>query len=65
MSVTGIFIGVGVGPGDPELITLKAYRTIRSVPVISYIANDKGDSQARHIAREALQETHSLCKKKG
>jgi len=55
--VTGIFIGVGVGPGDPELITLKAYRTIRSTDVISYIANDKGDSQARHIAREALEQT--------
>jgi precorrin-2/cobalt-factor-2 C20-methyltransferase len=53
---TGTFIGVGVGPGDPELITLKALRAIRSADVISYIANDKGDSQARHIAREALQE---------
>jgi len=57
MRVTGIFTGVGVGPGDPELITLKALRTIRSADVISYIANDKGDSQARHIAREALEET--------
>lgn len=50
----GRFVGVGVGPGDPELITLKALRAIRAADVISYIANDKGESQAKHIAREAL-----------
>lgn len=55
-TVVGTFIGVGVGPGDPELITLKALRAIRAADVISYIANDKGESQAKHIAREALQE---------
>jgi len=52
----GTFIGVGVGPGDPELITLKALRAIRKADVISYIANDKGESQAKYIAREALDE---------
>jgi len=52
----GTFIGVGVGPGDPELITLKALRAIRKAKVISYIANDKGESQAKYIAREALDE---------
>lgn len=52
----GTFIGVGVGPGDPELITLKALRAIQKAPVLSYIANDKGESQARYIAREALEE---------
>lgn len=55
-TTAGTFIGVGVGPGDPELITLKALRAIRAADVISYIANDKGESQAKHIAREALQE---------
>lgn len=48
------FIGVGVGPGDPELITLKATRYIQSADVISYIANSKGESQARHIAEGIL-----------
>lgn len=44
------FIGVGVGPGDPELITLKAARFIQNADVISYIANENGESQARNIA---------------
>lgn len=30
----GKFIGVGVGPGDPELMTVKAVKIIKSVPVI-------------------------------
>lgn len=30
----GRFIGVGIGPGDPELLTLKAERVLNSVPVI-------------------------------
>ena len=49
------FIGVGVGPGDPELITLKAARYIKQADVISYITNDKGESQAKTIAREVLE----------
>jgi precorrin-2/cobalt-factor-2 C20-methyltransferase len=44
------FIGVGVGPGDPELMTLKAVREIRNADVICYLANEQGHSQARAIA---------------
>ncbi len=33
---TGTLYGVGVGPGDPELLTLKGYRYIRESPVIAY-----------------------------
>ncbi|UOF89797.1 precorrin-2 C(20)-methyltransferase [Fodinisporobacter ferrooxydans] len=32
----GTLYGVGVGPGDPELITVKAYRTLKEAPVIAY-----------------------------
>ena len=32
----GRLFGVGVGPGDPELITVKAYRTLKEAPVIAY-----------------------------
>ena len=36
--VTGRLFGVGVGPGDPELVTLKAVRTIASCPVVAHFA---------------------------
>ena len=33
--MNGIFYGVGTGPGDPELLTLKAARLIRSCDVLA------------------------------
>ena len=54
-SKAGTFIGVGVGPGDPELITMKAFRLIQEADVISFIANEQGASQAKAIAVNALQ----------
>lgn len=41
---------VGVGPGDPELITLKAARLIGSAPVVAYHAGVRKESHARRIA---------------
>ncbi|MAR90371.1 MAG: precorrin-2 C(20)-methyltransferase [Pseudomonadales bacterium] len=52
----GDFIGVGVGPGDPELITLKAARYIQNADVISYIASGNGRSQAKVIAGAVLKD---------
>ena len=34
MAEKGKLIGIGVGPGDTELLTLKAAKTLKSVPVI-------------------------------
>lgn len=49
--MTGKLYGVGVGPGDPELLTLKAVRLIASVDVIAYPAPADGtESMARAIA---------------
>jgi precorrin-2/cobalt-factor-2 C20-methyltransferase len=48
--VPGSLFGLGVGPGDPELITLKAQRILKSVPVIAYPAPEEGESLARAIA---------------
>jgi precorrin-2 C20-methyltransferase/precorrin-3B C17-methyltransferase len=48
--VTGNLYGVGVGPGDPELITLKAARLIKNADVIAYHSGTAGRSIARTIA---------------
>ncbi len=50
----GKLYGLGLGPGDPELITLKAHRIITSAAVIAYPAPDTGPSFARQIAERYL-----------
>lgn len=52
--MTGTLYGIGVGPGDPELMTLKAHRLIAASRVIAYPAPDTGDSFARQIAATAI-----------
>jgi precorrin-2/cobalt-factor-2 C20-methyltransferase len=49
MNDTGSLIGVGVGPGDPELMTLKAARVIGAATVIAYFAKAGNNSHARRI----------------
>ena len=51
---TGRLYGLGLGPGDPELMTLKALRLLRAAPVVAYPAPEDGDSFARHIVAEWL-----------
>lgn len=51
MSMDAQFYGIGVGPGDPELMTLKAARLIESADVISYLVNEAGDSQSLGIVQ--------------
>lgn len=49
--MTGKLYGVGIGPGDPELLTLKAVRLIGDCDVVAYPAPADGtDSMARRIA---------------
>jgi precorrin-2/cobalt-factor-2 C20-methyltransferase len=52
--MTGTVYGLGVGPGDPELLTLKALRILRAAPVIAYPAPETGDSFARTIVAPHL-----------
>ncbi len=47
--MSGTLYGLGVGPGDPELVTLKALRLLRACPVLAYPAPERGDSLARAI----------------
>jgi precorrin-2/cobalt-factor-2 C20-methyltransferase len=51
---TGRLLGVGVGPGDPELLTLKAVRVLREAPVIAYVSAGGRPSMARSIVAEHL-----------
>jgi precorrin-2/cobalt-factor-2 C20-methyltransferase len=55
-AMSGTFYGVGVGPGDPELLTLKAWRLISHVPVIAYPAANGKESLARSIAAPFIPE---------
>ncbi len=48
--MTGTLYGLGIGPGDPELITLKAHRLLQRVPVIAYPMPAEGQSPTRAIA---------------
>ena len=48
------FYGVGIGPGDSELITLKALNTIKKCDYV-FIPKSKGISTARDIANEYLE----------
>ncbi|WP_276652215.1 precorrin-3B C(17)-methyltransferase [Corynebacterium vitaeruminis] len=56
----GTLIGVGVGPGDPELLTLKAVAAIHSADVIAYHARPNGSSTARSIAEGHFREDQQL-----
>jgi precorrin-2 C20-methyltransferase / precorrin-3B C17-methyltransferase len=48
--VTGRLYGVGVGPGDPELVTVKAARLIAAADVVAFHAGVGKQSNARRIA---------------
>ena len=50
----GVFYSVGVGPGDPELITLKAVRTLERCPVVAAPQTKNGEMLALSIAQQAV-----------
>lgn len=52
----GILYGVGVGPGDPELLTLKAMRIIRDCDILAIPTADKETCTAYLIVRQAYPE---------
>jgi precorrin-2/cobalt-factor-2 C20-methyltransferase len=52
--MTGRVYGLGVGPGDPELLTVKALARLRAAPVVAYPAPEHGSSFARSIVARWL-----------
>ena len=64
METVGVLYGVGMGPGDPELVTLKALRVMRACDVLVLPEEDKAKCRAFQIARAAcpeLEEKEALC----
>ena len=51
----GVLYGVGLGPGDPELVTVKAARLIATADVVAYHCARHGRSVARSIAEPYLR----------
>ena len=51
---TGRLYGIGVGPGDPELLTLKAFRLLQAAPVVAYQSANDHESIARSIVAPYL-----------
>jgi precorrin-2/cobalt-factor-2 C20-methyltransferase len=45
--MSGRLIGVGVGPGDPELVTLKAIRTLNEADLVAHFARNGSAGRAR------------------
>ena len=54
--MNGLFYAIGVGPGDPELLTLKAINKIKSADIIACPAKDGKPGIAYQIVLKAIQE---------
>ena len=52
----GRLYGVGVGPGDPELMTVKAVRCLKNAPVVAYFCKEGRRGHARTIVDGLLAE---------
>lgn len=56
----GILYGLGVGPGDPELLTVKAVRILKEVDVIAVPDKGSGEKTALNIVKDYVQEEKLL-----
>ncbi len=56
--MSGVLYGVGLGPGDPELMTLKAARILRDARVVAYFSKNGKRSHAHGIAAGVLNGHH-------
>jgi precorrin-2 C20-methyltransferase/precorrin-3B C17-methyltransferase len=54
--VAGRLWGVGLGPGDPELVTVKAVRLVANAEVVAYHCARHGRSIARSVAAPYLRD---------
>lgn len=62
-SKIGCLYGIGVGPGDPELITLKALKALQTVPVICVPqASNRRDSYALTIVKDYVKPEQEILR---
>ncbi|SCX80138.1 precorrin-2 C(20)-methyltransferase [Alkaliphilus peptidifermentans] len=54
------FIGIGIGPGDPELLTVKAVKEIEKASIIVVPCSKSKESTALNIAKEYINESASI-----
>jgi precorrin-2/cobalt-factor-2 C20-methyltransferase len=54
----GRLYGVGLGPGDPELVTIKAAKVLAAVPVVAFFAKQGSRGKARAILAPWLNAAH-------
>ncbi|AYG62836.1 precorrin-2 C(20)-methyltransferase [Rhizobium jaguaris] len=52
---TGRLIGVGTGPGDPELLTIKAVRALEKADVVAYFAKQGRNGNGRTVVGDLLR----------
>jgi len=57
MAIPGRLYGIGVGPGDPELLTLKALRLLKAAPVLAYFVAKGKKGNAFGIVEAHLSES--------
>lgn len=55
--MAGRLYGIGLGPGDPELLTVKAVRLLKTCPVVAYFCKSGRRGNARVIADRWIPET--------
>lgn len=60
MAGPGRLLGLGVGPGDPELITVKALRLLRAAPVVAYLVAKGKKGNAYSIVEEHLRPEQTI-----
>lgn len=51
----GQLYGIGLGPGDPELLTVKAVRLLQAAPIVAYFAKSGRNGNARSIAERWMR----------
>ena len=61
--MSGVLYGLGLGPGDPNLVTIKAAAILRHVPVIVYVTPMRNDKPTVSLAR-SIATPHLIGEKK-